>query len=518
MGMHLRSVMNWPRGRKIAVTVLMTLTLAVGVVIGSVMSGKVTATPQGDANAKLLAVPSPAQLSSTFAAIAKAVEPAIVNISTTQIIERPRSRRRGTQPDRRVPEGFEFPLDRFFGPFEDGPTAERSLGSGVIVDKVGYILTNNHVVEQATKIEVRLDDGRRYPAKVIGADVETDLAIIKIEAGADLPVARLGNSDGVQVGDWVLAFGSPFGLQATVTAGIVSAKDRANLPGSEQFQRFIQTDAAINPGNSGGPLVNIAGEVIGINTAIVTSNRGYDGVGFALPSSEAIKVYNDIVRHGRRIRGSIGVSFNEDRSGNAIVLKSLGAEHGIILESVEPNSPAANAGLRAGDVITSVNGQPVKAGVDLVNPIADTPIGSKVRVGYIRDKVKKEAEVSVADRSKIFPRDAARNEEEAPAEAGAAELGLRVEEVTPTVARQLNMEGRSGVVVTQVAPGSFAEDAGFARGDLIAEVNGQAVGSVAQFTQAVANLKQGQNVVFKVHRNGGQRGTLTLFLAGVYEK
>ena len=514
MGMHLRNVMNWPRGRKIAVSVLMALALAVGIAIGNLTSGKVAATPQGDANATLLAVPSPVQLSSTFATIARAVEPAIVNISTMQLIERPRSRR-GTP--RRTPNEFEFPLDRFFGPFEDGPTAERSLGSGVIVDKSGYILTNNHVVEQATKIEVRLDDGGRFPARVIGSDVETDLAVIKIDAGKDLPVAKLGNSDGVQVGDWVLAFGSPFGLQATVTAGIVSAKDRANLPGSEQFQRFIQTDAAINPGNSGGALVNMAGEVIGINTAIVTSNRGYDGVGFALPSTEAIKVYNDIVRHGRVTRGSIGVSFNEDRSNNAIVLQSLGAEYGIILESVEPGSPAAEAGLRAGGVITSVNGKPVKTGVDLVNPIANTPIGSKVRVGYIRDKVKKEVEVAVADRSKIFPRDTARAAEE-PQETRAAELGLRVDELTPSLARQLNMEGRSGVVVTQVDPGSFAEDAGFARGDLIAEVNGQAVGSVAQFTQAVGNLKPGQNVVFKVHRNGGQRGTLTLFLAGVYEK
>lgn len=514
MGMHLRNVMNWPRGRKIAVSALMVLTLAVGIAIGNLTSGKVAATPQGDANAALLAVPSPVQLSSTFATIAKAVEPAIVNISTMQLIERPRSRR---GMPRRTPNEFEFPLDRFFGPFEDGPTAERSLGSGVIVDKSGYILTNNHVVEQATKIEVRLDDGGRFPARVIGSDVETDLAVIKIDAGRDLPVAKLGNSDGVQVGDWVLAFGSPFGLQATVTAGIVSAKDRANLPGSEQFQRFIQTDAAINPGNSGGALVNIAGEVIGINTAIVTSNRGYDGVGFALPSTEAIKVYNDLVRHGRVTRGSIGVSFNEDRSNNAIVLQSLGAEYGIILESVEPGSPAADAGLRAGDVITSVNGKPVRSGVDLVNPIANTPIGNKVRVGYIREKVKKEVDVAVADRSKIFPRDTARSVEE-PQETRAAELGLRVDDLTPSVARQLNMEGRSGVVVTQVDPGSFAEDAGFARGDLIAEVNGQAVGSVAQFTQAVANLKPGQNVVFKVHRNGGQRGTLTLFLAGVYEK
>jgi serine protease Do len=512
--MHLHSMMNWPRGRKIAVTLFTMLTLAVGILIGSVISGRVGATrDQGGDTPALLAVPSPVQLSSTFATIAKNVEPAIVNISTTQIVERPRSRR--TPRPRTPDEQFEFPFDRFFGPFEDGPTAERSLGSGVIVDKRGYILTNNHVVEQATKIQVRLDDDNtRYTAKVIGSDPETDLAVIKIESSKDFPVAKLGNSDSSLVGDWVLAFGSPFGLQATVTAGIVSATDRSGL--GQQFQRFIQTDAAINPGNSGGPLVNMAGEVIGINTAIVTSNRGYDGVGFALPSNTAIKVYNDIIRFGKVTRGSIGVSFNEERSGNDIALKSLGAEYGIIVESVEPGSPADQAGLKASDIIIAVNGKPVKAGTDLVDPIAETPIGNHVRITYLRDRKKQDVQVTVADRTKIFPQTSGRNEEE-PAEEGPAQMGLRVEDLTPRIAEQLGVRGESGVVVTQVDPGSFAEDVGFVRGDVIGEVNAVAVRSTGEFTRALGNLKTGQNVVFKVYRRGGDR-VLTLFLAGVYQE
>ncbi len=509
-----RRMMEWPRGRKVAASVLVMLTLAVGIVIGSVVSGRVSATREqnGGEGAALLAVPSAQQLSGVFASIAKNLEPAIVNISTTQIIERRTPR--GQQRRPRVPDEFEFPFERFFGPFEEGPSAARSLGSGVIVDKRGYILTNNHVVEQATKIEVRLADrNERYTAKVVGSDYETDLAVIKIEAANDLPVAKLGNSDGVQVGDWVLAFGSPFGLQATVTAGIVSAKDRANL--GEQFQRFIQTDAAINPGNSGGALVNLAGEVIGINTAIATARGGYDGVGFALPSNTAIDVYNDLIKFGRVTRGSIGVTFNEERSTNAITLKALGAEHGIILESVELGSPADKAGLQAEDVVTAVNGQPVRTGTDLVDPITHTAIGENVRISYVRDKMKKEAQVSVADRAKLFPERAAREEE--PEETGPAVMGLRVEELTPQIMRQLSMEGRSGVVVSQVEPGSFAEDIGFIRGDVVSEVNGQPVASVAQFSRAIDKLEQRQDVMFKVHRRGADR-SLTLFLAGRFEK
>src|SRR5207245_160532 len=321
----------------------------------------------------------------------------------------------------------------------------RSLGSGVNVDKKGYILTNNHVVEQATKIQVQLHgESIRYTAKVIGTDEETDLAVIKIEVNRDLPTAKLGNSDGVQVGDWALAIGSPFGLQATVTAGIISAKDRGIGP--KQFQRFLQTDAAINPGNSGGPLVDLAGEVIGINTAIITGSRGYEGVGFALPSTTAISVYNQIVQQGRVTRGSIGVSFTEERGTNPITLKELGAQNGVVIEGVEPGSPAEKAGLKAGDVITTVNGKAVKTGNDLVNPIAQAPIGSKLRLGYVRDRTQKETAATVEDRTRVFPDRAGRTGEQ-PGEAAPAEVGLRVEDLTSERARRVGMDGEEGRLV-----------------------------------------------------------------------
>ncbi|MBI3669405.1 MAG: trypsin-like peptidase domain-containing protein, partial [Acidobacteria bacterium] len=393
MGMQLRELIDWAKNRKVLATLLVVLTLGVGVLMGTVISGRVVTATKGlvGSGGTPLAIPDPVQMSSTFATIVNKVEPAVVNISTTQVIER----KKAPQRPRRTPQDpFQDFFDRFFDFPDQGPTAEHSLGSGVIVDKKGYILTNNHVVEQATKIQVQLHgESTRFTAKVIGTDEETDLAVIKIEAKRELPTAKLGNSDGVQVGDWVLAIGSPFGLQATVTAGIISAKDRGNV--GRQFQRFLQTDAAINPGNSGGPLVDMAGQVIGINTAIITGSRGYEGVGFALPSNTAINVYNQIISHGRVTRGSIGVSFTEERGTNPVTLKELGAEYGIAIEAVEPGSPAEKAGLQAGDVITKVNGNAVHAGNDLVNPIAQTPIGGKVRINYVRDRKEREATLTV---------------------------------------------------------------------------------------------------------------------------
>src|SRR5216117_2857778 len=316
--------------------VLLSVTLLCGLLIGTVLPGRGAIAAKIDKDsAILLAIPDPIHLSSAFASIVQSVEPAVVNISTTQVHKTSRRPRR--------PRGFDDSFDDFWNRFFDfperGPTAERSLGSGVVVDKKGYILTNNHVVDGATKIQVQLNgDTMHYTAKVVGTDEETDLAVLKIDTNRDLAVAKLGNSDGVKVGDWVVAIGSPFGLRATVTAGIISAKDRESVGG--QFQRFLQTDAAINPGNSGGPLVDMAGQVIGINTAIVTQSTGYQGVGFALPSTVAINVYNQLISSGRVTRGSIGVSFQEELGTNAITLKELGAQHGVVIMSVEPGSPA----------------------------------------------------------------------------------------------------------------------------------------------------------------------------------
>jgi serine protease Do len=310
MGEQVKELFGWARRRKILATMFVVLTLGVGILIGSVVSGRVSAMKNmgfAGTTATPLTVPEPVPSSSSFASIVNKVEP-VVNIATTQVLERKQAKKRRSHPSDQDDPMQDF-FDRFFDGRQDAPSqAERSLGSGVIVDKHGYILTNNHVVEQATKIQVQLNgDTTRYTAKVVGVDEDTDLAVIKIDASKDLPIAKLGNSDGVQVGDWVLAIGSPFGLQATVTAGIISAKDRGGI--GHQFQRFLQTDAAINPGNSGGPLVDLAGQVIGINTAIITGSRGYEGVGFALPSTTAINVYDQIIKQGRVTRGSIGVSF-----------------------------------------------------------------------------------------------------------------------------------------------------------------------------------------------------------------
>ncbi len=507
----MRDMMDWARHRKVAASMLVAATLAIGILIGTVISGGVSAGREQAAGdrAALLAVPSPVQLSSTFATIASKLEPAVVNISTTQVFER-----RPNQPRRRGQQIPQQPFQDFFDRFFDQQErpAERSLGSGVIVDKSGYILTNNHVIEDATKIQVRLHgEQTQYTAKVVGSDPETDLAVIQVEAKRDLPVAKLGNSDGVQVGDWVLAFGSPFGLEATVTAGIVSARDRDSVS-QLQFQRFIQTDAAINPGNSGGPLVNMSGEVIGINTAIVTTSRGYDGVGFAMPSNVAISVYNQIATTGKVTRGSIGISFQETRSRNPVLLEESGATHGMFIEDVVPGGPAETAGLRAGDLITEVNGKPVHTSTDLVNPIAQTAIGGKVQIAYVREKRRSEVTLTVEDRKKVFG-DTANREADAPGEAGPADFGLRVETLNPQMAQRLGYTG-GGIMVTEVEPASFAEDIGFGQRDIITEVNRQAIADVGEYRRAVSRLRPGQNVVFRVLRPGNNR-FLTVMLAGV---
>jgi serine protease Do len=515
MGIQLRELSNWARRRTFVVGVLVALTLSIGILIGTVISGRVTATRAILSNgATPLELPNPVSLSNAFGAIVERDEPAVVNISTTQVIDRkgqPPSRGGGADP-------FHDFFNRFFDSPNEGPEAERSLGSGIIVDKKGFILTNNHVIEQATKIQVQLNaDPTLYTAQVVGVDKETDLAVVKIDANRDLPVVKLGNSSGVHVGDWVLAIGSPFGLQATVTAGIISAKDRGNV--GRQFQHFLQTDAPINPGNSGGPLVEMSGSVIGINTAIMTGGRGYEGVGFALPSNMAISVYNQIVQHGKVIRGSIGISFTEEQSSNPIVLRELGASNGIVLQYVEPSSPAAKAGIEAGDVVTSVNGKPVKSGSDLVDPITQTAVGNKVHLVYMREGEQHEADAVVEDRAKLFPDRVPSYESESapaqPTQAVPADLGMRVEDIGANGTRRSDFLNNRGTVVSAVDPATFAEDVGFLRGDLIQEINQQAVNSAADYRRLMAALKPGQDVVFKVLRHADNQRMLTIFLAGV---
>ncbi len=515
MGAVMRDVGDWARRRKVFAGLFFLLTLGLGILIGSVISGRVAPNRPNATDAAVLSVPSPVQLSSAFTTIVHRVEPAVVNISTTQLIENPMAHARPGEPGEPSDPFGDF-FHRFFSD-PNMPEADRSLGSGVILDPRGYILTNEHVIDGASRIDVRLSgDPNQYVARLVGVDGETDLAVIKIDAGHPLPVARMGNSSAVSVGDWVLAFGSPFMLQGTVTAGIVSAKDRDRI--GMPLQHFIQTDAPINPGNSGGPLVNMAGQVIGIDTAIYTSQQGFEGVGFALPSNTAIGVYNQLVAQGHVTRGSIGVSFARGRE-NPIALKELGASYGVILESVEPNSPAALAGMRAGDVIVSVNGQPVRNGDDLVSPILATPIGQSVEVGYIRDGRRYTTPVLVANRDKLFPQLAGASDS-GPSSSPARKhgIGLTLDQLTPELAAKLHLGSLTrGVIVRAVEPASFADDIGFTRGEVIVEVNHVPVYTVSDFERVLANLRPGQDVLFKVEgpRSSQTNQNLTLFLAGV---
>ena len=336
-------------------------------------------------------------MSNTFSQIAKQLEPSVVNINTESTIKNVH-KRRGQNPDDED-DGDGGGMDDFFNHFFGGPGGqgapggpgdgairERSLGSGVIVDPKGYIVTNRHVVEKADRIRVRFEDdppGVQHDAKVIGTDQETDLAVIKVDVDHALPAAKMGNSDSMQVGDWVLAVGSPFGLSETVTAGIVSAKGRDIVPG-RQFQTFIQTDAAINPGNSGGPLVNMNGEVIGINTAILSETNAYAGVGFALPSKTVVDVYNQLTGPEHKVsRGSIGIMF--DAVENPAIARVYGSGSGVTVSSVVPGSPADQAGLKVGDTITSVDGKKVTKGAELVADIASRKPGSKVNLTFLRN-------------------------------------------------------------------------------------------------------------------------------------
>ncbi len=500
-------------------------TLAVGILIGTIVSYGVKGKEgQKSSDATPLTIPAPQQLSTAFSQISKQLEPSVVNINTESTIKNPHHRRMHPDQDQQD-EGngeedspFQDFFDKFFGG-QGGPEAgtirQRSLGSGVIVDAKGYIVTNRHVVEKADRIRVKLQDENPaspgHDAKLIGMDQETDLAVIKIDVDHPLPAAKLGNSDGMEVGDWVLAIGSPFGLQETVTAGIVSAKGRNIVP-NRQFQSFIQTDAAINPGNSGGPLVNMAGEVVGINTAILTETSSYAGVGFAMPSKTVAQVYNQLIGPEHRVaRGSIGIEFSGQP--NPAIARIYGS--GVTVSNVISGSPADEAGLKIGDTITSVDGKDVKTGDDLVADIANRKPGSKAKLAFVRNGKKEEATVSIADRSKLFAARLGEEEDNESAEAPKpSKFGVTVRGITSDLADRLGIAASKGVVVQDVKQGSFAEDLGLNRGDVILEVNKQPVNNPDDFTKIESSLKSGQDVVFLVRPRGAKAQDGTIFLAG----
>jgi serine protease Do len=512
------------RRQKLLSTALILFTLSVGILIGTLVNTGVKAAKDQVAapGAKTLVIPNPVQLSTAFSQLAKQLEPSVVNISTTYEQKNPaqtrnrRSPRARPMPDDEDNNGEDNGMNdfffRFFGnPFEGspqmGPRRSSALGSGVIIDSNGYILTNNHVVEKADRIRVKMTGSNtEYDAKVIGTDPETDLAVIKIDAHHQLAPAKVGNSDAVQVGDWAVAIGSPFGLQATVTAGIISAKERDLGGGAEhQFQKFLQTDAAINPGNSGGPLLNINGEVIGINTAIASASGGYQGVGFALPINTAAKVYNQIIKNGKVTRGAIGIGFRE---ANQDLLRAYGATSGVFVENVEANGPAEKAGIKPEDIIVALDGKPIKDGQELVNRVSETPVGSKLNITVLRDKKKQDFNVTIGDRAQVVAgrlgRGGAQPNEPGKSESTPAKFGISIENLTQARKDSMGIKEKGGVLVAEVQSGSFAEDIGLMPNDVILSINRQAVESVDDIKRIQNTLKTGDAVAFHVLRaNGG---------------
>ncbi len=443
------------------------------------------------------------QLSASFAEVAKAVEPAVVSIDTKGRVPDV-STRGGAQPGDSddIMELFRRQLPR---------RPLTSVGSGFIVDKSGYILTNAHVVSDASRITVKLENGKEYLGTVVGTDDETDLAVVKIDADHELPVARLGDSDAARVGEWVLAIGSPFGLARTVTAGIVS-QTRRETPGGTAFQRFIQTDAAINKGNSGGPLVNMNGEVIGINSQIVTSTGDYNGVGFAFPSNEASKVYEQIRKFGRVKRGYLGVQLESVKEEYARIYGLKEPKGAIVIDVPARLSPAATAGLKPGDVIIEFDGKPVINAQDLIGQVSGQLPDAPVTIVYMRDSgtvmERKTASIKLIERQGRRASDEPDTSRKLPPAGGKEEqkpFGLTLSELTPSVAASYKLGNQKGVVVKEINPTSYIADVrltngveALEEGDLIQRINRVSIANLKQFNDAVLKLKPGDAVVLEV--------------------
>ena len=425
----------------------------------------------------------------SFADLAEKVKPAVVNVSTTSTVTVPGNpfhQFSGPGQEGQNDQFNDF-FKHFFKETPDRKMKQQSLGSGFIVSKDGYIITNNHVVDNAEEIKVTLTDGREFKAKVVGRDETTDLALIKItDPAGNLPILVLGDSEKMRVGDWVLAIGNPFGLEHTVTQGIISATGR--VIGSGPYDDFLQTDAPINPGNSGGPLVNLRGEVVGINTAIFS---GGQGLGFAIPSAMAKSVTTQLRERGKVVRGYIGVTI---QSVTPELAKSFGLKEarGALVGEVVKGGPAEKGGVRVGDVIVAFDGRKVKSSEDLPRLVAETPVGKSVEVSVFREAKEHHLSLKVEELTK--------EKIAAQTSAPVQSFGMKVDNITPKLRQQFGTGEKTGVIVVSVEQGSLADDAGIQQGDVITEVNRKRVGNLAEFNAAMGKSGKGEPVLLLVKR------------------
>src|SRR5262244_1143451 len=491
------------RKLRVWIVALAAVCVLTGIGIGAILAGR-TAVAQDQLQ---LAARGPDALSASFVEIARHVEPAVVNIDTLQatadIAETDNEDKSDKTPSNPLYEMFR----------RQPPRPMRGVGSGFIIDAKGYIVTNNHVIQDASRITVSLLTGERYRGKVIGVDRETDLALIKIEADHALPVMKFGDSNAVQVGDWVLAIGSPFGLDQTVTAGIISKKER-DSQAFTSFQRFLQTDAAINRGNSGGPLVNMHGEVIGVNSQIATLNGDYNGIGFALPSNEAKFVAEQILSQGKVRRGFLGVTLESVRAEFARVYRLPDAKGAVIADMQPPQpdqiTPAIKAGLQINDVIVEFNGQPVQDSNDLIARVAGTNVGQTVTLTILRDVEgkleRRTVSATLAERPNFSARNGDRGPKEKPEEtrSNSARLGLTLAELTPQMIEDKHLNGVKGLYVKEVDPNGLAADLPESErvvdSEVITRINRVPVTTLAEFERVLNSLKPGDPVVLNLSR------------------
>jgi serine protease Do len=430
-----------------------------------------------------------------FVSLVKKIGPSVVNIATTQVRRPAQGGPQGPLPfggDQRFNEFWE----RFFGgQLPNAPQRQRGLGSGFIIDADGTIITNNHVVDGAEKVVVTLADGKSFDAKVLGTDQKSDIAIVKIDAKQRLTAAPLGDSDQLEVGEWVMAIGNPFGLDHTVTTGIVSAKGRQI--GTGPYDSFIQTDASINPGNSGGPLVNLRGEVVGINTAIFSQSGGNIGIGFAIPANLAKELVPQLKDKGKVVRGYLGVTIQKVTADIAATM-GLKSESGALVADVAAGGPAELGGIKTGDVIVEFNAKPIKDSADLPLEVARVAPGKTVQVKILRDAKSSNIAIKIGEMK----------EDEVVAESRQGDFGMTVQPLNPATAESLGVERAEGLLVSSVKPGSPADEAGLQRGDVITQINRRPVRDMADYKREISSAEKGKSILFLVKRNQG-----SLFLA-----